>query len=127
LVGEVRSNNNIVYQRTHHVVWCPKYRREVIGGRVEQRLKEITAEIRAERRATIIEIETMPDHAHPLLSVDPQFGIHRLVRLIKSRSPRLLPHLKNRLPTPRTNSYLVATIRGATPELNRYVEDQRNK
>ncbi|MBP6165695.1 MAG: transposase, partial [Trichococcus sp.] len=25
-----KSNNNIVYSCTYHVVWCPKYRRKVL-------------------------------------------------------------------------------------------------
>ncbi|MEV0902972.1 transposase, partial [Actinoplanes sp. NPDC049802] len=37
-----------------------------------------------------------------------------------------LPHLKSRMPTLWTNSYLVATIGGATLEIvKRYVENQR--
>ena len=32
----------------------------------------------------------MPDHVHLLVEVDPQYGIHRLVRSIKGRSSRLL-------------------------------------
>ena len=38
---EVRSNNNVVYRCTYHVVWCPKYRRKVITGDVDVRLKQI--------------------------------------------------------------------------------------
>lgn len=130
-MDEVRSNNNIVYRCTYHVVWCPKYRRKVIGGRVEQRLKEIIIGVCAERDAPVVEIETMPDHVHLLVIVDPQFGIHRLVKLVKGRSSRLLraefPHLKSRLPTLWTNSYFVATVGGATLDVvKRYVENQRN-
>ena len=44
-MDEVRSNNNVVYRCTYHVVWCPKYRRKVIGGRIEQRLKEIITQV----------------------------------------------------------------------------------
>jgi putative transposase len=130
-MDEVRSNNNVVYRCTYHVVWCPKYRRKVIGGRVEHRLKEIITEVCDERGAPIVEVETMPDHVHLLVSVDPQYGIHRLVKQIKGRSSRLLrdefPHLKTRLPTLWTNSYFVATVGGATLDVvNRYVENQRN-
>ena len=85
----------------------------------------------AEQDAHIVEVETMPDHVHLLVSVDPQYGIHRLVKQIKGRSSRLLraefPHLKSRLPTLWTNSYFVATVGGATLEVvKRYVENQRN-
>ena len=130
-MDEVRSNNNVVYRCHYHVVWCPKYRRNVIGGTVDVRLKEIIREVCAERDAPIEAIETMPDHVHPLVVCDPQYGIHRLVKQIKGRSSRLLrqefPHLKSRMPTLWTNSYFVATTGGATLEvIKRYIENQRN-
>ncbi len=130
-MDEVRSNNNVVYRCTYHVVWCPKYRRKVIGGPAEARLKQIIREVCAERDAPIIELETMPDHVQLLVVCDPQYGIHRLVKQIKGRTSRLLrqefPHLKTRLPTLWTNSYFVATVGGATLEIvKRYLENQRN-
>ncbi|MFZ3130737.1 MAG: transposase, partial [Desulfosporosinus sp.] len=39
-----KSNNNIVYSCKYHVVWCPKYRRKVLVGKVEARLKELIQE-----------------------------------------------------------------------------------
>ncbi|OZV73885.1 IS200/IS605 family transposase [Micromonospora echinospora] len=119
------------YRYRYHVVWCPKYRRKVIDGKVDDRLREIIREVCAERDAPIEAIETMPDHVHLLVVVDPQYGIHRLVKQIKGRSSRLLrqefPHLKSRMPTLWTNSYFVATTGGAALEaIQRYVEDQRN-
>jgi putative transposase len=113
------------------VVWCPKYRRKVIAGPVDDRLKQIIQEVCAERDAPIVELETMPDLVHLLVVCDPQFGIHRLVKQIKGRSSRLLrqefPSLRRRLPTLWTNSYFVATVGGATLEaVKRYVENQRN-
>ncbi len=130
-MDEVRSNNNVVYRCTFHVVWCPKYRRKVIGGATDVRLKEIIREVCAERGAPIVDLETMPDHVHLLVSCDPRYGIHRLVKQIKGRSSRLLrdefPYLKSRMPTLWTNSYFVATVGGATLEVvKRYVENQRN-
>lgn len=128
---EIRSNNNVVYRCTYHVVWCSKYRRKVLTDAVDVRLKQIIREVCAERDAPIIELETMPDHVHLLVGCDPQYGIHRLVKQIKGRSSRLLrqefPHLKSRIPTLWTNSYFVATVGGATLEVvKQYVENQRN-
>ena len=130
-MDEIRSNNNVVYRCTYHVVWCPKYRRRVIGGRMAERLKEIIREVCGERDAPIVELETMPDHVHLLVVCDPQYGIHRLVKQIKGRSSRLIreefPQLRSRLPTLWTNSYFVATVGGATLEIvKRYVENQQN-
>jgi putative transposase len=128
---EVKTNNNIAYRCHYDVVWCPKYRRDVIRGAVEYRLKQIIGDVCTERAATIIELETMPDHVHLLVSVDPQYGIHRLVKQIKGRSSRLLreefPHVRSRIPTLWTNSYFVATVGGATLDVvKQYVANQRN-
>jgi putative transposase len=128
----LRTNANIAFQCAYQVVWCPKYRRRVIGGRMEQRLKEIIAEVIAEKGAWMIELETMPDHVQLLVEVDPQFGIHRLVKAIKGRSSRLLrqefPWLRSRLPTLWTNSYFVATL-GSAPlsVIRRYVDTQKDR
>lgn len=73
----------------------------------------------------------MPDHVHLLCEVDPQFGIHRLVKNLKGRSSRLLrqefPWLRSRLPTLWTNSYFVATV-GSAPlsVIKQYIENQKS-
>ncbi|WP_163784256.1 IS200/IS605 family transposase [Mycolicibacterium doricum] len=128
----LRTNANIAFRCAYHVVWCPKYRRKVIGGRMEQRLKDIIVEVIEEKGAWLIEMETMPDHVHLLVEVDPQLGVHKLVKAIKGRSSRLLrqefPWLKSRLPTLWTNSYFVATVGGAPLSvINRYVESQKDR
>ena len=127
---EIRSNHNVTYSCHYHVVWCPKYRRKVLVKGVDERLQQIITEVCQEHEATIEALEVMPDHVHLLVSVDPQFGIHRLVRLLKGRSSRFLrqefPRLKSRLPTLWTNSYLVSTTGGAPLELvKQYIEGQK--
>src|ERR1700676_2719527 len=95
-----KSNRNVYYWCKYHVVWCPKYRRKVLVEDTAERLKQIIAEVCQEHQAEIVSLEIMPDHVHLLVEVDPQFGIHRLVRLMKGRSSRLLrqafPSLKTR-------------------------------
>ncbi|PWI56775.1 IS200/IS605 family transposase [Sulfoacidibacillus thermotolerans] len=117
MLMEYKSNHNVVYSCKYHVVWCPKYRRRVLTSEVEERLKAILREVAEERQADIIELEVMPDHVHLLVEVDPQFGIHRLIRLMKGRSSHHLreefPWIKKRLPTLWTNSYFVSTVGGA--------------
>lgn len=129
-MDKLKSNNNIVFSSKYHVVWCPKYRRSVIIDDVELRLKQIVRDVCGELGAEIIEMETMPDHIHLLVEVDPQFGIHRLVKRIKGRSSRLLraefKSLKSRLPTLWTNSYFVSTVGGAPLAIiKQYIEQQK--
>jgi len=126
-----KSNRNVVYSCKYHVVWCPKYRRRVLVNGVDTRLKEIITETVLEFQADLIELEVMPDHVHLLVEVDPQFGIHKLVKHLKGRSSRLLrrefPALKSRLPSLWTNSYFVSTVGGAPLEIIRqYIENQKH-
>ncbi len=126
-----RQNNNITHDCHYHVVWCPKYRRRVLTHPIQERFKELAKQVCSERNAEIISIEAMPDHIHLVVSVDPQYGIHRLVKQIKGRSSRVLrieyPELKRRLPTLWTNSYFVATTGGAPiAVIRKYVESQKN-
>jgi putative transposase len=126
-----KSNNNIVYSCKYHVVWCPKYRRKVLTEEVATRLREIIVQVCVEHKSDILEMEIMPDHAHLLVECDPQFGIHKLVKLCKGRSSYLLrkefPYLKKRLPSLWTNAYFVSTVGGAPLALiKQYIENQKN-
>jgi putative transposase len=53
------------------------------------RLTQIMREVCQEHQAEVLSLEVMPDHVHVLVEVDPQFGIHRLVRLITALAPRV--------------------------------------
>jgi putative transposase len=111
-------------------VWCPKYRRAVLTAGVDQRLKEILRDVIAETRSELIELEVMPDQGHWLIEVDPQFGIHKLVKRAKGRSSRLLrqefPWLRSRLPTLWTHSYFVSTVGGSPLSgIEQYIENQK--
>jgi putative transposase len=100
---EYKSNNNVVYSCKYHVIWCPKYRRSVLADGIDTRLEEIIHAVCNELTAEVIELEVMSDHVHLLVEVDPQFGIHKLIRRIKGRSSKLLrqefPALRSRLPS----------------------------
>lgn len=127
---EYKSNNNVVYLCKYHVVWCPKYRRQVLVKPVDARLKAIIRDIAALRRSEVIELEVMPDHVHLLVEVDPQYGVHRLIREMKGRSSRDLrkefPSLATRLPTLWTNSYFVSTVGGSPlAVVKQYIENQK--
>ena len=97
-----KSNNNVVYSCTYHVIWCVKYRRPFLTGKIESRLKQICKQVAKENKFEIQEMECDKDHIHLLIDVDPQFGVHSAVKRIKGRSSRLMRSefqiLKSRLP-----------------------------
>lgn len=126
-----RSNRHVVFSCKYHVVWCPKYRRPVLVDGVDEALKAIVRRVCAARQAELIELEVMPDHVHLLVDVDPQFGIHRLIKEIKGTSSRELrasfAFLRSRLPSLWTHSYFVSTVGGAPLAIvKQYIENQKN-
>ena len=130
MLMEYKSNKNVVYSCKYHVVWCPKYRRKVLVNGVDERLKELIEEVCCENRIDVIEMVIMPDHVHLLMEVDPQFGLHKAVKLIKGRTSHVLreeyPWLRSRLPSLWTNSYFVSTVGGAPLSvIKQYIENQK--
>jgi len=124
------SNNNIVYTCRYHIVFCPKYRRKVLTETIANRLKTIILEIVESLNGEVIELEVMADHVYVLLSCDPQFGVHRMVKRIKGASAYTLrkefPHLKSRLPSLWTNAYFCATVGAVSLEtVKKYIEGQK--
>jgi putative transposase len=129
-MNKFKSNRNVFFSCKYHVVFCPKYRRNVLVDGIDVRMKEIVAEIANELSVDILELEVMPDHVHMLCEVDPQYGIHKFVKYTKGRTSRLLrqefPNLRSRLPTLWTNSYFVATVGGAPlAVIKQYIDNQK--
>lgn len=98
---------------------------------MDTRLKEILSGVAKETKSEILEMEVMSDHVHLLIEVDPQYGVHKLIKQMKGRSSRLLRQefdwLRSRLPTLWTNSYFVATVGGAPLEtVKQYIQQQKH-
>lgn len=127
-----KTSNNICYLCKYHVVWCPKYRKQILKDNVEKRLKQIVAEVCKEKQSDLIEIECDKDHIRILVEVDPQYGIHKLIKQIKGVSSKKLREeflfLKRVLPTLWTNSYFVSTA-GEAPisMIKQYIEKQKTR
>jgi putative transposase len=100
-------------------------------GPIVKRLERLLRTRCAEMKVDILALEIMPDHVHLLCEVDPQFGVHRLVKRLKGHTSHTLrqefPSLKSRLPTLWTHSYFVSTVGGAPlAVIPQYVENQKD-
>ena len=83
-----------------------------------------------ELQSELIELEIMPDHVHLLIEVDPQFGVHKVIKAIKGKTSRILRKefavLTTKIPTLWTNSYFISTVGGAPLEvIKQYIENQK--
>jgi putative transposase len=111
-------------------VWCPKYRRKVLIGNIEKRLKELLVERVKEIGCKLISLEIMPDHVHIFVEAQPTVTPNRIVANLKGYTSKILrqefPELKSRLPTLWTRSYFVSTHgHVSTDVIKKYIEEQK--
>ncbi|MBI4677701.1 MAG: IS200/IS605 family transposase [Elusimicrobia bacterium] len=83
-----RRSSHAVYDTKYHIVWIPKYRKEIFAGRPGERLKEIFVEIAEQYGMEIDTMEVMPDHVHLFLSFPPKYSISEAVKILKNWSAR---------------------------------------
>ena len=126
----LKHNITSVVNINYHIIWCPKYRRKVLVGEVETRLKELLPELAEESGCTIDTMEVMPDHIHIFLKGNPTIPIHLIVKNLKGKSSSILrqefPYLKKRLPCLWTRSYYCETIGCINEEtIKKYIENQK--
>ena len=73
-----------------HVVWRPKYRRRVVGGRVAVGCGEWVEQIAAGHGWEIVAKEVMPEHVRLLVRVGPTDAPAAVVGAFQGRTGRLL-------------------------------------
>ena len=129
---EYHHEPHMVYSCQYHVIFCPKYRRNVLKDGIDVRLKELILEKQDEYQYKILEMEVMPDHVHLLIDINPRLGVYHVVNQIKGYSSSVLrnefPALKRKIPTLWTHSKFISTVGSATLEsVQKYIEDQKGK
>ena len=98
----IKRTSHAVYDTSYHLVWCPKYRKQIFErSEIRERAEQLIREISDEYGFEIIEMQVDVEHVHILLSFPPKRSIGEVVRIIKSNSARELfrefPSLKSRL------------------------------
>lgn len=127
-----RKGRGYVYSIQYHMVWCVKYRKSILNGLVEARLKEILIEQSKTHAFTIVEMETDGDHIHMLIECSPQHYIPNIMKALKGNSARFLfkefPDLQNTLWGGHlwNPSYFVCTVSDRTEEhIKAYIQGQQ--
>lgn len=124
------ASQTSVFFMNYHFVWCPKYRRPVLVGEIETRLRELLGQKAKEIGCEIIALETMPDHVHIFVKASPTATPNRIVAALKGFTSHELrkefPQLKSRLPTLWSRSYFVSTHGHVSSDtIKKYVEEQK--
>ena len=114
------------------MIFCIKYRREVINDEISNRLKEIFEKICPKYNIVLKEWEHDVDHIHMLINAMPNTELSKFVNTYKSASSRLIkkefPEIRGRLWKEYfwSRSYLVVSVGGASLEIiKKYIQNQK--
>jgi len=128
---QLDSSSGSVYSLNYHLIFCTKYRRNVLTEQISMRLKDITIGISKDFQVKIIQQETDKDHIHILFKTKPTINMTKYINPIKGVSSRILfqefPEIKMRLWKGHlwSKSYCLLTTGQTTLDvLKRYVASQ---
>ena len=85
-----RKTSHSVYDIKYHIVWITKYRKDVMGGEIGKRCREIIREVCKAHDVEIIKGHVSRDHIHLFVSVPPHLSVSKLVQMLKGKSSRRL-------------------------------------
>jgi putative transposase len=96
-----RRTAHAAYDTAYHLVWSPKYRKEILKGALPERVEQMFREIAEVYDITIDEMEVSPDHVHLFCSFPPRYSIAQVVTRFKGLSARAVfrefPQIKRQL------------------------------
>ena len=97
----IRRTKHAVYDIKYHIVWIPKYRKEILSKEVSDYLKATFSRIAEEYGLGIDTMEVMEDHVHIFVEVPPKYSPAWVVQIMKSISARKIfekfPELRKQL------------------------------
>ena len=70
----------------YHIVFAPKYRRQVIYGKIKADIGKMLRKLCEYKQIEILEAEACKDHIHMLISVPPKYSISQIMGYLKGKS-----------------------------------------
>ena len=74
----------------YHIVFAPKYRRQIIYGKIKQDIGQMIRKLCEYKGVEIIEAEACKDHIHMLVSIPPKYSVAQFVGYLKGKSSLLI-------------------------------------
>lgn len=89
----MKDNNSlahITWKCKYHIVFAPKYRRQIIYGQYKKSIGEIIRELCERKAVTIHEANACSDHIHMLVSIPPKLSVSAFMGYLKGKSSLMI-------------------------------------
>lgn len=84
------SLGHIHWECKYHIVFAPKYRRQVIYGKIKEDVGKILRELCERKGVEIIEAECCPDHIHMFVRIPPKYSVSEVMGYLKGKSSLMI-------------------------------------
>ena len=89
-MGDIKSLAHTKWNCKYHVVFAPKYRRQVFYGEKKRAIGEILRKLCEWKGVNIIEAECCPDHIHMLVEIPPKMSVSGFMGYLKGKSSLMI-------------------------------------
>ena len=74
----------------YHIVFAPKYRRQIIYGKIKADIGKILRQLCERKGVEIIEATACPDYIHRLVSIPPKLSVSQFMGYLKGKSSLMI-------------------------------------
>ena len=114
----------------YHIVFAPKYRRQIIYGKIKQDIGQMIRKLCEYKGVEIIEAEACKDHIHMLVSIPPKYSIAQIMGYLKGKSSLMIfekyANLKYKYGNRHfwARGYFVDTVGKNKKQIQEYIQNQ---
>ena len=87
---DMNSLSHTKWECKYHIVFAPKYRRQIIYGRIKEDVGKILRELCERKGIEIIEATLCVDHIHMLVRIPPKFSVSEIMGYLKGKSSLMI-------------------------------------
>ena len=114
----------------YHIVFAPKYRRQIIYGKVKADIGQMLRKLCEYKGIEIIEAEACKDHIHMLISIPPKYSVAQIMGYLKGKSSLMIFEKYANLKYKYGNrhfwcrGYYVSTVGANKKAIQEYIKNQ---
>ena len=90
IILDKKSLAHTTWNCKYHIVFAPKYRRQIIYGQIKADVGRILRQLCERKGVEIIEATACPDHIHMLVSIPPKLSVSSFVGYLKGKSSLMI-------------------------------------
>ena len=74
----------------YHIVFAPKFRRQIIYGRLKTEIGKILRTLCERKEIEILEANLCADHIHMLIAIPPKYSVSQIMGYLKGKSSLMI-------------------------------------